>query len=466
MSSFREKVRKTLRRSGVPVATLEGKKNSIYLKSSDSLEVPTEDGYGTDLASAPPFILPREIEKNTGFLRDMSPVTAFCLGETLSGPGEEPTLYPSLVYENTASEGVRDSLRDTKLYPLVPKTDFLDQNQKPSKFKEKLRLQKLLAVLNRHGDCHWTYSDMMELKDNNPSQLLQKAIDLHIKRKNDVRLTVSEQNFVDHNRGFIYQSLLENWYQKYIARYSTVNLHDEEVEIPQDINQCAYCEVVHIGPVPPHSCASRLNFSPQQWKNMDLFDFKQTKMVLFGRKTLLIIPFELEAINVGTSERLNYTTGFNLDVEINKAENSFYQALLARIKIAGFDNKIPIFCEFANSSSQGLGISWEHHAIGFMRVLKNLQRQYIGPLIMVIPPVQYTSESDLTSYNEKKLSWIKNSLAIRTMGQLFGIPVLCLNIQTFPEGEKFTRNRFWKNEAIFNKNGIGTLEYFSGLAKS
>ena len=84
---------------------------------------------------------------------------------------------------------------------------------------------------------------------------------------------------------------------------------------------------------------------------------------------------------------------------------------------------------------------------------------------MVIPPVQYTSESDLMSYNEKKLSWIKNSLAIRTMGQLFGIPVLCLNIQTFPEGEKFTRNRFWKNEAIFNKNGIGTLEYFFRLSK-
>jgi hypothetical protein len=132
---------------------------------------------------------------------------------------------------------------------------------------------------------------------------------------------------------------------------------------------------------------------------------------------------------------------------------------------AGVNNTVPIFCEFFPSSAHDTQASFEDHAFGFVRVLKSLQKQYKGPLVMVFTPVAYTSDLDWNTYNAKKMDWAKHATLLRTMGQFCNVPVLCLTIQTCNEdGETgVIRNRYWNNEPLFTKQGGFTCEYFARI---
>jgi hypothetical protein len=194
-------------------------------------------------------------------------------------------------------------------------------------------------------------------------------------------------------------------------------------------------------------------------------DFQTVSMIVFGRKWLLHLPMELSAINTGTVTDLRYTTGLDTQIKLTVSQDSFHAALLTRLTKAGLSNTSPIFCEFFLSSACELQTSFEDQVYGFMRVLKSLQKQYKGPLVMVFTPVAYTPGLDWDTYNAKKRNWTKHATLLRTMGQFCHVPVLCLKIQTCNEdGETWvTRNRFWNNEPIFTKQGDLTCEYFARI---
>jgi hypothetical protein len=173
----------------------------------------------------------------------------------------------------------------------------------------------------------------------------------------------------------------------------------------------------------------------------------------------------LSAINTGTVTDLRYTTGLDTQTKITVSQDSFHAALLERLKKIGFNNTTPVFCEFFLSFVCTSQTSFEDHAYGFMRVLKSLQKQYKGPLVMVFTPVAYTSGLDWDTYNATKRNWTKHATLLRTMGQFCNVPVLCLTIQTCNEdGETgVIRNRYWNNEPLFTKQGGFTCEYFARI---
>jgi hypothetical protein len=329
--------------------------------------------------------------------------------------------------------------------------------------KDDVQFQKLLDMLARHGDSNWTQAEVKLLKQNCPNPFEQLIMEL--KDKSTKNFTMLELTFIHNNRGSIFQTLLDKWYERHVASYSSKPQHDREFSDTSMTDDGRLCGIIHAGLVKQEQCTMRLNFGPQQWHDMHHEDFQTVSMIVFGRKWLLNLPMELSAINTGTLANLSYTTGLNMRKKITVSQDSFHAALLTRLKKAGFNNTTPVFCEFFLSSVGDSQTSFEDHAFGFVRVLQSLQRQYKGPIVMVFTPVAYTSDLDWNTYNAKKIEWAKHAALLRTMGQFCNLPVLCLRIQTCNEdGETWvTQNRFWNNEPIFTKQGELTCEYFARI---
>jgi hypothetical protein len=328
--------------------------------------------------------------------------------------------------------------------------------------KNEAQLQKLLDILTIHGGRSWTQAEIKLLKLDNPSQFVQLIMELKSKSTGTRNFTMLELKFIHNNRGSIFQTLLDKWYERHVASYSSIPQHDREYSDKNETEDGRFCGVTHVGLVTQEQCTMRLNFGPQQWHDMHHEDFNTVSMIVFGRKWLLNLPMGLSAINTGTLADLRYTTGLNTRIKITVSRDSFHAALFTRLEKAGFNNTAPVFCEFFLSSFHDSQTPWEDHVFGFVRVLKNLQKQYKGPIVLVFTPVVYTPGLDWHAYNAKKVEWVRQETLLRTMGQFCNVPVLCLRIQTCNEdGETWvTRNRFWNNEPIFTKQGGLTCEYF------
>jgi hypothetical protein len=329
--------------------------------------------------------------------------------------------------------------------------------------KDDVQMQKLFDMLTGHN---WSQADMRLLKRNNPNKFAQLIMELKSKGAGTRNFTMLELKFIHNNRGSIFQTLLDKWYERLIASYSSIPQHDREFLADANMtDSIRFCGIVHAGLAKQEQCTMRLNFGPQQWCDMHDEDFQTVSMIVFGRKLLLQLPMGLSAINTGTVTDLRYTTGLDTQTKITVSQDSFHAALLARVTKAGLSNTTPVFCEFFLSSACESQPSFEDHAYGFMRVLKSLQKQYKGPLVMVFTPVAYTSGLDWDTYNATKRNWTKHATLLRTMGQFCNVPVLCLTIQTCNEdGETgVIRNRYWNNEPLFTKQGGFTCEYFARI---
>jgi hypothetical protein len=346
---------------------------------------------------------------------------------------------------------------------IVPESGLTQTMGSSGLSKNDVQLQKLLDMLTRHGGFNWSQAEMKSLKQNNPNQFVQLIMELKSKGTGIRNLTMLELTFIHNNRGSIFQTLLDKWYERHVASYSSIPQHDREFSDTSVTNDGKFCGIIHTGLATQERCTMRLNFGPQQWHDMHHEDFKTVSMTVFGRKWLLNLPMELSAINTGTVADLRYTTGLDKQTKITVSQDSFHAALLSRLAKADVNNTTPVFCEFFLSSACDSQTSFEDHAFGFVRVLQSLQKQYKGPIVMVFTPVAYTPGVDWNTYNAKKMEWAKHATLLRTMGQFCKVPVLCLRIQTCNEdGETWvTRNRFWNNEPIFTKQGELTCEYFA-----
>jgi hypothetical protein len=324
-------------------------------------------------------------------------------------------------------------------------------------------MQKLFDMLTGHN---WTQADMRLLKRNNPNKFAQLIMELKSKGTGTRNFTMLELKFIHNNRGSIFQTLIDKWYDRHVASYSSIPQHDREFLADANMTDDGiFCGIIHAGLARQEQCTMRLNFGPQQWCDMHDEDFQTVSMIVFGRKQLLHLPMGLSAINTGTVTDFRYTTGLDTQTKITVSQDSFHAALLERLKKIGFNNTTPVFCEFFLSFVCTSQTSFEDHAYGFMRVLKSLQKQYKGPLVMVFTPVAYTSGLDWDTYNATKRNWTKHATLLRTMGQFCNVPVLCLTIQTCNEdGETgVIRNRYWNNEPLFTKQGGFTCEYFARI---
>jgi hypothetical protein len=343
---------------------------------------------------------------------------------------------------------------------IVPESGVIRTVESLGSSKNDVQLQKLFDMLTGHN---WSQADMTLLKQNNPNKFARLIRELKSKGAGTRNFTMLELAFIHNNRGSIFQTLLDKWYERHVASYSSIPQHDREFSDTSVTDDGRFCGIAHVGLDKQEQCVMRLNFGPQQWQNMHHEDFNTVSMIVFGRKWLLNLPMELSAINVGNVTDLRYTTGLNTQIKITVSHDSFHAALLLRLTKAGVNNTVPIFCEFF--PAHDTQATFEDHAFGFVRVLKCLQKQYKGPLVLVFTPVTDTSDLDWNTYNAKKMVWAKHATLLRTMGQFYNVPVLCLRIQTCNEdGETWvTRNRSWSNESLYTKQGEITCEYLARI---
>jgi hypothetical protein len=164
---------------------------------------------------------------------------------------------------------------------IVPESGVTRTVESLGSSKNDVQLQKLFDMLTGHN---WSQADMRLLKQNNPNKFARLIMELKSKGAGTRKFTMLELTFIHNNRGSIFQTLLDNWYERHLAYYSSIPQHDREFSDTSVTNDSKLCGIAHVGLVTQTQCAMRLNFGPQQWHDMHSEDFQTVSMIVFGRK--------------------------------------------------------------------------------------------------------------------------------------------------------------------------------------
>ena len=107
-----------------------------------------------------------------------------------------------------------------------------------------------------------------------------------------------------------------------------------------------------------------------------------------------------------------------------------------------------------------------YHLFAFLKLIKALQRIYLGPIIMVVGGTPYRVFERIEAYEERKEIRSFIFTLARTMGTLFGVPVVCMATQVSGakvEGQRLIEHHY-KDEMLYNSRGLPTRESFNRMA--
>jgi hypothetical protein len=155
-----------------------------------------------------------------------------------------------------------------------------------------------------------------------------------------------------------------------------------------------------------------------------------------------------------------------LHEELDHQSTHLGRAMMERIRIMSFKERLPIFLEW----------SWEKCKTtepflltfyNFLRVVKSLQKHYLPPIIVVIGPVKPSRIYTRESYNDQKRERAKQNNAARVIACYLGVPLLECQVQRKPLILNPTyewNNPEWKLEPVYNRNLSPTCELYRRMS--
>ena len=151
--------------------------------------------------------------------------------------------------------------------------------------------------------------------------------------------------------------------------------------------------------------------------------------------------------------------------DINNTEITHSQSLIHRINavqmLAGPNSKAPILVEFFENPRYP-ALPLEMHLAGFAKAVKFSQNYYLGPIIIIIPPVIAAVHETLTSYQMKieRLAHLQQYAGIA-----LGVPIIHMPVQGTEKSESGAVLQYlhWIPEPIFSSSGNFTREFINRI---
>ncbi len=89
-----------------------------------------------------------------------------------------------------------------------------------------------------------------------------------------------------------------------------------------------------------------------------------------------------------------------------------------------------------------------------------VQSEYQGQLVVVIPPFMPQSDKELENYENMKLKRDNVCKVARFIGLRVGVPVWIIDVQSLRTDEDwYTLRQHWYREPLYNSKGEYTREY-------
>jgi hypothetical protein len=270
-------------------------------------------------------------------------------------------------------------------------------------------------------------------------------------------ISSADDHFYQANSGFRYCTITDQYTRDELS-IRTLTLQDGE-----EIGQPAFLIPTDLG-------------GPRVVSNLedDGLWFQLVEMVIIGIHALSYLPLLANNgsfLNLGTVlTDFSYRLPGHSVIQVVMGKR-FVHFIRNRLNLLGWHNTVPVLCEFFYSHH--VDSADKHlHLIGFFRMLIEIQQEYNGPLIMVIPPLCPNIREGGTISKEEYENAKRDHEYLGDLATLYGYalgcPVLVMDFQyrKFEDTEMFTKIGTLPTAVLFSEKGIPTRAYHERISST
>ena len=305
----------------------------------------------------------------------------------------------------------------------------------------------------------------LDIPDNWTSILKQ----IMLRMRSNETITTMDYGFYRSHMGFFYYDLLKFMYKhrRMLAAYAPQFVPEIAMCIDGSTNNLPYfCVTCKVGHNVAGPCANPYANGPrfpkalaacQAWK-------RYTRGIIIGCKSLYYQPPSMtdSYINLSIESGTSYDVGLNGDMLEGGFEpiGNLFGILLALLRMIGLDSPCPVYVEFHHSHRHHMTKRASHHLCGFLKVLKELQHYYFGPVIAIMGPVFPAPGQSLVKYGQQKKEEHRIHQLALALGLTFGVPVGVMEVQSLEanRGPNAYKGNNWSDESLFSVQGVPTRE--------
>ena len=270
-------------------------------------------------------------------------------------------------------------------------------------------------------------------------------------------LKEEEHRFLVANMGYIFNEIMAEYMAGARSRMSIVprRISEEEMYGLQSIlelQECAKCRVGHVMNSFPNECDATYGpYDVKRLKNQPM-DINDYSAMIVGTDAMLL--FYGEAVPMFLN--LGITDPEQLLFDKNKT--GIADAVRDRIAILPKNCVMPILVEFHHDYLSNESFPTQMHLV--ISSLAQVQREYDGPIILLIPPYRVQEGDGWNDYAKGKRYheyWEKIGMQL---GQMLGLAVGSVLMQSEYRDEHTVYNHnTWSVEPLFNEKRQCTREY-------
>jgi len=295
----------------------------------------------------------------------------------------------------------------------------------------------------------------------------QHARQVLLKNSKDLNVPEEEQRLFLNHLGFLLSDIVgmmseEGKVMNVLCQEPATEVRGTTQLYPEE-KYCLECKSHHKGT----TCQSHYLHGPQLLEHLKTgsIEGSGTLIIYIGTSEIYYLPVS----QLGTMTNMSIVdpnlTHYKVSDydEFAKTTTLQYQ-LRKRLELVSTGRSALVMVEFC------LSPDYRHvpdvaHILGFLKVIKTLQKKFFGTLLVLIPPALLYRTASRTAYQaEVKRQEDFAKLAIE-IGKVVGVPVYYLNIQeeklTINNQVWYVRNKLWhREEALFGNQFAWTREFF------
>jgi len=393
--------------------------------------------------------------------------------ETLEYPEDSedlPTLHSKIPFprdldtnpdEYTYIEGDTLNFKDKSLHCGIP-------------FKTQYEGVKLFT--NNFQDCN-AISDptftglLLKAHESDAGKICEEILQKH---QDEGQVSTRERHFLLQNKDKFYADKFYEFNQNQAANLKAVPAEMNglmgwaEIQQTSYMNDCLDCNTTnrHHG---KHLCEYRNMNGPVDhalprnngsWKAM-----------VIGVFTLLNLPWHTSPflLNFGFLDDSDYDWDmhFPFEMEVDFRATKLGRAINERLRVLNHRQSVPVIIEFAWAKvkdKENFAVSFYN----FLRVIKDLQKGFLPPIIVAMGITMPTRNCTGNSYAKSKRENCKQLSSARAIAYCLGVPLLEIIIQRQPVIKnprlEWNNSGEWGMNPLFNKHFLPTNEFHLRLA--
>jgi hypothetical protein len=341
--------------------------------------------------------------------------------------------------------------------PIVSPLDLVDKLGPGEKVGYKtLTTEQLKAYLRHLEENYYNLDPTPEVTPPNKWSGYARAVVQAMQQ--NFMVTKDDYDFLLVNSGYLFHQIIAEHMADLRSRFSVVSIDFESQELFGSQNyhldqECIQCRVGHQRVGLPTECNATYGPYNSELLVNTTMPLDSFLAMVVGTKSLLT----LHEAAWGTFLNVGITNQGELSLQTDRM--GLANAVRKRIYLLERNSVLPILVEFYHDKRSPC--SDRSQLFLAIYSLAQLQREYSGPIVLLIPPYCIDRNDGITEYRAKKVNHRKLEVAGSLLGKKLGLAVCSLVIQSEHRDMGTVMNHpQWAIEPLFNHAKVCTREYY------